>query len=52
VTHVLVLIGAALLCAWLPVRMRRWALLATSVLAVYWLPSGLSISRCRRLHYF
>jgi D-alanyl-lipoteichoic acid acyltransferase DltB (MBOAT superfamily) len=39
--HIAVFIAAALLMAWLlPVRWRRWALLAGSMIAVYWLPTA------------
>jgi D-alanyl-lipoteichoic acid acyltransferase DltB (MBOAT superfamily) len=42
--HIAVFIAAALLYVWLlPVRWRRWALLATSVFAVYWLQPALPI---------
>jgi D-alanyl-lipoteichoic acid acyltransferase DltB (MBOAT superfamily) len=42
--HIVVFIAAALVYAWLlPVRWRRWALLATSVVAVYWLQPSLPI---------
>ncbi len=42
-TPVLVFVGVALLCARLAVRWRRWALLAVSVVAVYWLQPALPI---------
>lgn len=42
--HIVIFIAAALLYVWLlPVRWRRWALLVSSVIAVYWLQPVLPI---------
>ena len=42
-THIAVFAAAALLYNWLPIQWRKWALMAGSVIAIYWLQPALPI---------